>query len=1337
LKRLPRHLNCLAAALAAFAALPAFAVQFQPLADLQTGIRVTVLTLGPEDPDPVSDGDGCIYAASRFGSVFRICFDDAKSVTSNTLVIDLNGADDVSNVQGIEIDPVSDPAGEIHLYLGYAVDADAPLNGRVARAVSTDGGASYAVDESFITGLTRSSFSISHQTNGLAFGPDGCLYVAQGNASNAGYDSIRAESRLSGAILRSCFKDANGDVDPTFDRNCGDAHTQESCDLEVYASGLRNPFDLIWHSNGRLYSTDNDANPGFRDDCGSEFNNFGCACQAPVVTPIGDELNLIEEGRYYGSPNPYRANPAGLQCQGGTSGGKMCTTNADCAGGGVCADLSDLCTDAVCGESVECLYFGDGEPPEVGEDPSGLYEEPISQIGATLDGIAEYKSRFDDAFPGSFCSDWNGHLLVTGGPRDVRRFSLSSDGGAATHQGTGNLNGAFGLDVVVGGDGTIYVADFPASKVTYLVPIEQTDPDAANFFRFCDTSLEAGAWDVPSAPASLPIGRSDHAAARLEIAGRDYIFVLGQRDTDEVLRYDGVADLWVSSSDLGTPGAPPDPPFPLTGPPTSHHKAAVSIDGAIYTIGGLDPADSSTWLYDGIDDPTANRLSEIGCNGSSQDCQGEDQVGTITGRGFRVGASAAAAMGDQIYVAGGLCKTTGAGAADCTCGGVPGGTAGNCAGNLAPGENTDRAFRYERSMDDWFEIASMPLAVDHAAGAAFDGKFYVFGGRQCGSHTPCEGRTDVQIYDPLTDSWSLGSPMPEGCSGMGNAVVLNHRIYVIGGEGGACTGTAVQEYEPFSDSWRMVADLPVAHHGIWPVVIGDPADGFSDQIHVAGGAPAGNSHHHFAFSCEECRGAGVGGGQQGDRDGDGFPDLQDNCPDEPNPTQDDDDGDMLGDACDPCLGDARNVGSAEGGSCNATSAALHRIDAGGGGFTDSLGLSWSADSNFSGGSTSATTDAIGGTPDPQLYQTARSGGSFGYSLNAGVGGDYLINLHFAEISFTADGQRLFDVFAPELADQLIDDLDIHAAVGHDAALVKSFVVRSGDGAIELGFALGAGGVDSATVSGIELYRIPQACVDDGDCPAGQFCDPAFVCQAIADGDSDGLGDPSDPCVSDPRNRCFGPVAVDGITGSEIRLNAGSGGTCAGTRQDCNGDTWLGDFGFTGGNSEECDLVDGCPVDAAAIFGCSDAQTEDLFQCSRKDPPPEPELRYSFDVPDGSYLVNLLFMNASMETAAVGSRIFDVSIEGSLVHEAFDPVEVAGGSGIPVARSSLVTVSDGDGLQIVFEHLVGNPDVSGIEVRAAAPPQIPALSLVGLGLLACALATVAALNARRRGIRRAG
>ena len=118
------------------------------------------------------------------------------------------------------------------------------------------------------------------------------------------------------------------------------------------------------------------------------------------------------------------------------------------------------------------------------------------------------------------------------------------------------------------------------------------------------------------------------------------------------------------------------------------------------------------------------------------------------------GAVAAAAIGDHIYIAGGLCQTAGPEGVNCTCDGMVGGTSGGCAGNVVPGQNTDRAFRYETATDDWFEIAPLPIAVDHAAGAAFQGKLYVFGGRQCGSDTPCEGRANVQIYDPIADAWS-------------------------------------------------------------------------------------------------------------------------------------------------------------------------------------------------------------------------------------------------------------------------------------------------------------------------------------------------------------------------------------------------------------------------------------------------------------------------------------------------------------------------------------------------------------------------------------------------------
>jgi glucose/arabinose dehydrogenase len=457
-------------------ALPAEAVQFGPLTNLLTGLPSPArLAYGP---------DGCLYAAYAFaGSVGRICFDANKVVLSNTIVVPgLGGGGGVNALLGMGFDPDSDPGGEIHLYLSYSITNGAPFNGRVARAVSTDGGVSYSVDENFITGLPR--MNESHQTNGVDFGSDGCLYIAQGNRSNAGYDAAFAASALSGAIVSVCFKDGGGNVDPSFDRDCGDGNTQEACDLEVYAAGLRNPFDLVWHSNGRLYNTDNDANVGFRESCPNVSNTFGCPCQSVTVSPIGDELNLIEQGKYYGSPNPYRANPSGLQCQGGSSGTDACTTNANCGGGGACEDLSALCTDALCGDPIQCFYYANGvPPPSPAEDPGGIYRAPIAEVPALLDGLAEYAAPFENLGLGTFCADWSGNLLTSGGPGPAQRFVLSSDGLSATYAGAGNLNGATGLDVVVGPDGTVYMANFNGASVTYLEPVAQPNLFAANYFE--------------------------------------------------------------------------------------------------------------------------------------------------------------------------------------------------------------------------------------------------------------------------------------------------------------------------------------------------------------------------------------------------------------------------------------------------------------------------------------------------------------------------------------------------------------------------------------------------------------------------------------------------------------------------------------------------------------------------------------------------------------------------------------------------------------------------------------------------------------------------------------
>ena len=104
-------LPALASALLLTALFPtesAHAVSFQTLQTLQGGIGfTTVLELGPEDPDPGNLGDGCIYAVNGSqGAVHRICFDQNKSVTSDAVVVDINGAGGVNNVLGITAVPL-------------------------------------------------------------------------------------------------------------------------------------------------------------------------------------------------------------------------------------------------------------------------------------------------------------------------------------------------------------------------------------------------------------------------------------------------------------------------------------------------------------------------------------------------------------------------------------------------------------------------------------------------------------------------------------------------------------------------------------------------------------------------------------------------------------------------------------------------------------------------------------------------------------------------------------------------------------------------------------------------------------------------------------------------------------------------------------------------------------------------------------------------------------------------------------------------------------------------------------------------------------------------------
>jgi hypothetical protein len=247
--------------------------------------------------------------------------------------------------------------------------------------------------------------------------------------------------------------------------------------------------------------------------------------------------------------------------------------------------------------------------------------------------------------------------------------------------------------------------------------------------------------------------------------------------------------------------------------------------------------------------------------------------------------------------------------------------------------------------------------------------------------------------------------------------------------------------------------------------------------------------------------------------------------------------------------------------------------------------------------------------------------------------------------------------------------------------------------------------DSAACTILDICT-SGTCAGIDACSTGQTCNLATgMCEGSnEDSDADGLLDAVDPCPSDARNFCFGPIAEDSFA-RELRVNCNvSSNGCSGTKTDCAGDVWLADFGYNSAASaagcESCDIQN-----VTALFGCEDASTQDLFQCEHYDNPTGAPLKYTFDVPNGDYLVNLFFANTFSGTENEGDRLFNVDVEGERALTDFDQVAAAGdATETAVVRSVLTTVNDNDGLSIEFGHVAGkdNPAIKAIEIFAQTP-----------------------------------
>lgn len=221
--------------------------------------------------------------------------------------------------------------------------------------------------------------------------------------------------------------------------------------------------------------------------------------------------------------------------------------------------------------------------------------------------------------------------------------------------------------------------------------------------------------------------------------------------------YDPTTDTWSAARPL---------PEPL------HHVNAAVTGGRIWVAGALSgtsfTAVGSVQSYD----PTTNEWTAMAAMPA----------------GTEPGASAVAAVGAHVYVAGGLRN-----------------------GSVADFS------RYDTTTNTWESLPPLPTARDHGAGASSGGLFYAFAGRS----SALEGRVDA--FDPTTKTWSSRAALPTARAGFALAV-REGRAYLFGGEGNAADAAGmfseVEAYDFATNAWTKLSPMKTSRHGMGAAAIG-------------------------------------------------------------------------------------------------------------------------------------------------------------------------------------------------------------------------------------------------------------------------------------------------------------------------------------------------------------------------------------------------------------------------------------------------------------------------------------------------------------------------------------
>ena len=354
-----------------------------------------------------------LYITSLLGRVFRY-----------PVVAGLVAGPPSVFVQGLN-QPLGVVATKDAVFIADSVPGTLRASGIVLRATDADGAGEADQVETVISGLPNGR----HNTNGLAIGPDGMLYITNGNATDSGFCEEGGPAEVqpySGSVLR---------VDPTA---TGLTPSPEM----VVATGWRNIYDIAFFPPGHPATT-----PGMMK--AAVPMNGPDGLEYPAATrPTGeDTLSFFDAAdgvvEHFGFP--------------------WCLY--DRAKGGLAGFTQDA-SEGAC-DPLPAHAFTGLVGPAAQVKPSALFGTHVSANGLAFNPNTNFPAAYDnDLFVAEFGNLFGtlplGHKIV--------RVRFGADGSVTAVEDF--MTGILPLDLTFGPDGALWVADTTGVvlRIAGLVP---------------------------------------------------------------------------------------------------------------------------------------------------------------------------------------------------------------------------------------------------------------------------------------------------------------------------------------------------------------------------------------------------------------------------------------------------------------------------------------------------------------------------------------------------------------------------------------------------------------------------------------------------------------------------------------------------------------------------------------------------------------------------------------------------------------------------------------------------------------------------------------------------